>query len=81
MRFQLDLAIGDTVQDYRDIAAVLRNVADDVEEPSEPPEITGPCEGRIYKDAGIRILRKEDVASATIGRWAVVEDEEPTHGG
>ena len=66
MKFTLELAIGDTVQDYRDIAAVLRNVADDVEEPSEPPEITGPCEGRIYKDAGIRVVSKESLAGATM---------------
>jgi hypothetical protein len=41
MKFTLELAIGETVLDYGDIAAVLRNVADDVEEPSEPAEITG----------------------------------------
>lgn len=64
--FVLNLAIGGTVEDYRDIASVLRNVADELDEPDDGSwSITRDVTGQIYED-GIGVRNR-----ATIGQWQV----------
>jgi hypothetical protein len=76
LQFILDLNIGGTVEDYRDVAAVLRNLADELDEPDLGREDgaweIAPVEGgRIYED------NTTGRPSPVIGRWRVAEVEVP----
>jgi hypothetical protein len=74
MKFTLSLNVGGTVEDYRDIAAVLRNVADELDEPDDGWAISPTGPAPIYTDAmGIR-------NPATIGRWQVTAGEQDAQG-
>lgn len=68
MKFLVELAIGETVLDYGDVAAVLRDLADELEDPHNGPLKIEPVEGgKIYPGAGIR-------GRTVIGTWKVIED-------
>lgn len=71
LKFTLGLSIGDRVLDYRDIAAVLRDLADEFDEPDrgrhgETAWAIEPAQkGKIYQD----VLRVRN--NNTIGEWQI----------
>jgi hypothetical protein len=74
LRFTLSLSVGATVRDYRDIAAVLRELADEFDEPERGREgktawrIELAQKGTIYKD----VLRVRD--NEAIGGWQIMAE-------